>query len=165
MRHTISVLVDNKPGVLARIAGLFSGRGFNIESLSVNETLDSSMSQMTIVTSVSSVDDPIIEQITKQLNKLVDIIKVIDFQSGHYHYIDRELALIKVAVDEKKRSEILSIIDIFRGKVIDVSRTHYTVEVTGDEDKINAIIGLLKPIGIREIVRTGKATLLRDTVK
>lgn len=159
MRHTISVLVDNKPGVLARIAGLFSGRGFNIESLSVNETLDPSISQMTIVTRG---DDRILEQINKQLNKLIDVIKVIDFESGHYQFIGRELALIKVNLDEHRRSEILSIIDIFRGKVVDVGRNHYTVEVTGDEDKINAIIDLFKPIGIKEIVRSGMATLPRQ---
>ncbi len=159
MRHTISVLVDNKPGVLARVAGLFSGRGFNIESLSVNETLDPTMSQMTIVTRG---DEKILEQINKQLNKLVDIIKVTDFQSKHVDYIDRELALVKVNVDEHRRSEILSIIDIFRAKVVDVSRTHYTVEITGDEDKINAIIDLFRPLGIKEIVRSGKATLPRE---
>jgi acetolactate synthase-1/3 small subunit len=159
MRHTISVLVDNKPGVLARVAGLFSGRGFNIESLSVNETLDPTMSQMTIVTRG---DDRILEQINKQLNKLIDVIKVIDFQSGGYDFISRELALIKVNVDDRKRSEVLSIIEIFRGKVVDVSRSHYTVEVTGDEDKVDAIINLLKPLGIKEIVRSGMTTLLRE---
>ena len=131
MRHTISVLVDNRPGVLSRIAGLFSGRGFNIESLSVNETLDPTMSQMTIVTRG---DDRILEQITKQLNKLIDIIKVIDYESSDY--FERELALIKVNVDELSAPRSLSIIDIFRCKVVDVSRTHYTVEVTGDENKI-----------------------------
>jgi len=159
MRHTISVLVDNKPGVLARIAGLFSGRGFNIESLSVNETLDPTMSQMTLVTRG---DDRIIEQINKQLNKLIDIIKVVDYEGRGEEFIERELALIKVAVNEHKRSEVLSIIDIFRGKVVDVSRTHYTIEVTGDEDKINAIIDLLRPIGIRELVRSGKAAMVRE---
>lgn len=159
MRHTISVLVDNKPGVLARVAGLFSGRGFNIESLSVNETLDPTMSQMTIVTRG---DDRILEQINKQLNKLVDVIKVTDFQSKHVEYIDRELALIKVFVDDQRRSEVLSIIDIFRGKVVDVSRTSYTVEITGDENKVNAIIDLFRPLGVKEIVRSGKATLPRE---
>ena len=159
MRHTISILVDNRPGVLSRIAGLFSGRGFNIESLSVNETMDPTMSQMTIVTRG---DERILEQINKQLNKLIDVIKVTDFESGHYNHIDRELALIKVSVDEKTRSEVLSVIDIFRGKVVDVGRTHYTVEVTGDEDKISAIIDLFRPIGIKEIVRSGKAALGRE---
>ena len=159
MRHTISVLVDNRPGVLSRIAGLFSGRGFNIESLSVNETLDPTMSQMTIVTRG---DDRILEQINKQLNKLIDIIKVIDYESSDSDFIERELALIKVNVDEHKRSEVLSIIDIFRCKVVDVSRTHYTVEVTGDENKIQAIIDLFRPLGIKEIVRSGKAAMLRE---
>jgi acetolactate synthase-1/3 small subunit len=159
MRHTISVLVDNKPGVLARIAGLFSGRGFNIESLSVNETLDPTMSQMTIVTRG---DDRILEQINKQLNKLIDIIKVVDYESRGADFLERELALIKVSVDEQRRSEVLSIIDIFRCKVVDVSRTHYTIEVTGDEHKITALIDLLRPIGIKELVRSGKAAMSRE---
>jgi acetolactate synthase-1/3 small subunit len=159
MRHTISVLVDNKPGVLARVAGLFSGRGFNIESLSVNETLDPTMSQMTIVTRG---DEPVLEQINKQLNKLIDIIKVINYAQGDGNHIDREMALIKVAVTEKHRAEILSIIEIFRCKIIDVGKNHYTVEVTGDEDKLRAIIELLRPLGIREIVRSGKVTLQRE---
>ena len=159
MRHIISVLVDNKPGVLARVSGLFSGRGFNIESLSVNETLDSTLSQMTIVTRG---DDRILEQIDKQLNKLVDIIKVVDFHSKEDNYIDRELLLIKVNVDDKKRSEILSIIDIFRAKVVDVSHNCYTVEITGDEKKVNAAINLFRPLGIKEIVRSGKAAMSRE---
>ena len=159
MRHTISALVDNRPGVLSRVAGLFSGRGFNIESLSVNETLDPTMSQMTIVTRG---DDRILEQINKQLNKLIDIIKVIDYESSGSDFIERELALIKVNVDEHKRSEVLSIIDIFRCKVVDVSRTHYTVEVTGDENKIQAIIDLFRPLGIKELIRSGKAAMLRE---
>jgi acetolactate synthase-1/3 small subunit len=152
-------MVDNRPGVLSRIAGLFSGRGFNIESLSVNETLDPTMSQMTIVTRG---DDRILEQITKQLNKLIDIIKVVDYESSGSDFIERELALVKVNVDEHKRSEVLSIIDIFRCKVVDVSRTHYTVEVTGDENKIQAIIDLFRPLGIKELVRSGKAAMLRE---
>lgn len=159
MRHIISIMVDNKPGVLARVSGLFSGRGFNIESLSVNETLDPTLSQMTIVTRG---DDRILEQIDKQLNKLVDIIKVVDFHSKENNYIDRELILIKVSVDDKKRSEILSIIDIFRAKVVDVSHNYYTVEITGDEKKINAAINLFRPIGIKEIVRSGKAAMSRE---
>lgn len=162
MRHTISVQVDNKPGVLARIAGLFSGRGFNIESLSVNETLDPTMSQMTIVTRG---DDRIIEQINKQLNKLIDVIKVVDFESRGDDFIERELVLVKVTVDEHRRSEVLSIIDIFRGKVVDVGRSHYTIEVTGDEDKIAAFIDLLRPIGIKEMVRSGKAAMMREKRK
>lgn len=160
MRHIISVMVDNKPGVLARVSGLFSGRGFNIESLSVNETLDPTMSQMTIVTRG---DDRIIEQIDKQLNKLVDVIKVIDFHSNDSNHIDRELILIKVSVNDKKRSEILSIIDIFRAKVVDVSHNCYTIEITGDEKKISAVINLFRPLGIKEIVRSGKAAMSRES--
>ena len=117
------------------------------------------MSQMTIVTRG---DDRILEQINKQLNKLIDIIKVIDYESSGSDFIERELALIKVNVDEHKRSEVLSIIDIFRCKVVDVSRTHYTVEVTGDENKIRAIIDLFRPLGIKELVRSGKAAMLRE---
>ncbi|MEI6125917.1 MAG: acetolactate synthase small subunit, partial [Pseudomonadota bacterium] len=128
-------------------------------SLSVNETLDPTMSQMTIVTRG---DDRIIEQINKQLNKLIDVIKVVDYESRGAEFIERELALIKVNVDEHKRSEVLSIIDIFRGKVVDVSRAHYTIEVTGDENKIDAIVNLLRPIGIRELVRSGKAAVSRE---
>ncbi len=159
MRHTISVIVENKPGVLSRVAGLFSGRGFNIESLSVNQTLDPTVSQMTIVTRG---DDKILEQVNKQLNKLIDVIKVVDYYRSNTAHIDRELALIKVPVDDRRRSEILSIVDIFRGKVVDVSRTHYTIEVTGDEEKISAIIDLFTPIGIKEVVRSGKVTLSRE---
>jgi acetolactate synthase-1/3 small subunit len=160
MRHIISVMVDNKPGVLARVAGLFSGRGFNIESLSVNETLDPSMSQMTIVTRG---DDRILEQIDKQLNKLVDVIKVVDYHSKESNHIDRELILIKVSIDDKKRSEVLSIIDIFRAKVVDVAHNCYTIEITGDEKKINAAMNLFRPLGIKEIVRSGKAAMSRES--
>lgn len=157
MRHTLSVLVENKPGVLSRVAGLFSGRGFNIESLSVAETLDSSLSRMTIVTRGN---DQIIEQITKQLNKLINVIKVIDFVDGDF--VNREMALIKVSVTASNRSELLNIVDIFRGKVVDVSPKAYAIEVTGDENKIKAIIDLLKPMGIKEIARTGSVAMTRD---
>lgn len=156
MRHTISVLVENKFGVLARVASLFSGRGFNIESLTVAETLDPTISRMTIVTSG---DDRIIEQIIKQLRKLIDVIKVVDLEE--YEYIDRELALIKVTAEGAGRAEILRMIEIFRGKVVDVTPETYTVEITGDESKIKAFIELLKPFGIREIVRTGKVAITR----
>lgn len=158
MRHTISLLVENKPGVLSRIAGLFSGRGFNIESLSVAETLDPKVSRMTILTSGN---DQILEQITKQLNKLINVIKVIDFQSDEY--VGRELALIKVAVSDHTRSEILSTIDIFRGKVVDVSPESYTLEITGDKEKIDAILDIFLPLGIKEIARTGSAALTRGS--
>lgn len=157
MRHTLSVLVENKPGVLSRVAGLFSGRGFNIESLSVAETLDSTVSRMTIVTRGN---DQIIEQITKQLNKLINVIKVVDFVNGDF--VNREMALIKVSVTESNRSELLNIVDIFRGKVVDVSPQAYAIEVTGDENKIQAIIDLLKPMGIKEIARTGSVAMTRE---
>ena len=156
MQHTLSILVENKPGVLSRVAGLFSGRGFNIESLSVAETLDTTVSRMTIVTRGN---DQIIEQITKQLNKLINVIKVIDFVNGDF--VNREMALLKVNVTDVNRSELLNIVDIFRGKVVDVSSDAYVVEVTGDEDKINAIINLFKPMGIKEVARTGKVAMMR----
>ena len=158
MRHTISALVANQPGVLARVAGLFSGRGFNIESLSVAETLDPAVSRMTIVTRGN---DQIIEQVTKQLNKLVDVKKVVDLCNTQY--VDREMILIKVAAESTTRAEILRIVDIFRGKVVDVTPKTYTIEVTGDEDKIGAIISLLKPMGIKEVIRTGKVAISRGS--
>lgn len=157
MRHTISVLVTNEFGVLSRISGLFSGRGFNIESLSVAETLDPHVSRMTIVTSG---DDKVLEQINKQLNKLINVIKVYDF-TGEEH-IERELALIKVNLTADSRSEILSIVDIFRAKVVDVSPRTYTIEITGDEEKISALTELLRPFGIKEIVRTGRIAMARS---
>lgn len=156
MRHTISVLVANEFGVLSRISGLFSGRGFNIESLSVAETLDPLVSRMTIVTRG---DDKVIEQINKQLNKLINVIKVHDF-IGEEH-IERELALIKVTSGPENGAEILSIVDIFRAKVVDVSPRSYTIETTGDEEKISAITELLRPFGIKELVRTGKIAMAR----
>ena len=156
MRHTISILVENEFGVLARVAGLFSGRGFNIDSLSVAKTLDSSLSRITLVTEG---DDQIVEQITKQLNKLICVIKVSDFQDTPH--VEREMALIKVAADERTRGEILNIIDIFRAKVIDAGPRSFVIEVTGDEGKITAILDLLKPLGVKEIVRTGKVAVQR----
>jgi len=156
MRHTISVLVENEFGVLARVAGMFSGRGFNIESLTVAETLDPQVSRITLVTRG---DDRVLEQITKQLNKLINVIKVLDFSSAPH--VERELALIKVEANEKNRPELMTVVDIFRGKVIDVSPRSYLIEVTGDEDKITAILELLKPLGIIEIARTGKVAMHR----
>jgi acetolactate synthase-1/3 small subunit len=156
MRHTISILVENEFGVLARVAGLFSGRGFNIDSLSVAKTLDPSLSRITLVTEG---DDQIVEQITKQLNKLICVIKVSDFQDTPH--VEREMALIKVAADERTRGEILNIINIFRAKVIDAGPRSFVIEVTGDEGKITAILDLLKPLGIKEIVRTGKVAVQR----
>jgi len=158
MRHTIAVLVENEFGVLVRVAGLFSGRGFNIESLSVAETLDPTVSRITLVTTG---DDAVLEQITKQLNKLVPVIRVSDFKDTEH--VERELILIKVTADERTRGELMNIVSIFRGKVIDVGAQSYIVEVTGSEDKINAILQLLKPFGIGEIVRTGRVAMFRGT--
>ncbi|NOY44064.1 MAG: acetolactate synthase small subunit [Deltaproteobacteria bacterium] len=156
MRHTINVLVENEFGVLARVAGLFSGRGFNIDSLSVAETQDPTVSLMTIVTRG---DDQIIEQILKQLRKLVNVLKVTDLHEGQY--LDRELVLVKVAATAETKPEILRLMDIFRGKIVDVSPKTYTVEVTGGEDKIRAVLELLRPLGIKEVVRTGKVAMPR----
>jgi acetolactate synthase I/III small subunit len=156
-KHIFSILVDNEPGVLSRISGLFSGRGFNIESLCVAETTDPEVSRITLVTTG---DPPIIEQIEKQLNKLINVIKVHDLTDTKY--VQREMALIKVVAKPEHRAEILRTVDIFRCKVVDVGRDHYTVEITGDEGKINAILSLLKPIGIKEIARTGIIALFRD---
>lgn len=156
MRHTISVLVENEFGVLARVAGLFSGRGFNIESLTVAETLEPTVSRITLVTRG---DDQVLAQINKQLNKLINVIKVLDFTEANH--VERELALIKVTANEKTRSELMHIVDIFRGKVIDVSPHSYLLEVTGTEDKIAAILELLRPLGIKEIARTGKVAMHR----
>jgi len=158
MKHTISLLVENKPGVLSRVAGLFSGRGFNIESLSVAETTDPDISRMTILTTGN---DHILEQITKQLNKLINVLKVTDYKSNEF--VGRELALIKVAVNDETRSEVLSIIEIFRGKVVDVSSESYTVEITGDENKMLAILDLFRPMGIKDLARTGCAALTRGS--
>jgi acetolactate synthase-1/3 small subunit len=156
MRHTISALVKNEFGVLSRVAGLFSARGFNIESLTVAETLDPRFSRMTIVTEGN---DQIVEQILKQLRKLIDVIKVSDLTGKDF--VERELALIKVSAEDRTRAEVLRITDIFRGKVVDVTSKTFTVEVTGSEEKLQALINLLKPLGIREIVRTGKVAIPR----
>ncbi len=160
MKHTITVLVENEFGVLSRVSGLFSGRGFNIESLSVAPTLDESISRMTIVTSG---DDRILEQVTKQLNKLIDTIKVIDFTGEGEAYVERELIRIKVTAEEGTRAEVMRIADIFRANVIDVTPRSYTLEIMGSPDKIAAVIELLKPIGIKELVRTGPLALGRGS--
>ena len=158
MRHVITLSVENEFGVLARVAGLFSGRGFNIESLCVAETLDPAVSTMTIV---SRGDDQIIEQVIKQLNKLVSVIKVVDLIEKDF--VEREMVLVKVSANAGTREEILRVVDIFRGKVIDVGSKTYTIEVTGDEKKINAILSLLKPLGIKELVRTGRVAMVRGS--
>jgi acetolactate synthase-1/3 small subunit len=158
MRHVITLLVENEFGVLARIAALFSGRGFNIESLCVAATLDPTVSTMTIVTHG---DDQIIEQVFKQLNKLISIIKVVDLVDKDF--VEREMVLVKVSATAGTREEILRVVDIFRGKVIDVGSKTYTIEVTGDEKKIDAILALLKPLGIKEMVRTGHVAMVRGS--
>lgn len=157
MKHTISITVENRFGVLSRVVGLFSGRGFNIESLSVGETIDPEISRITIVTRG---DDRIIEQVTKQLRKLVDVIKVTDLTD--LNFVDREMILIKLKATEKNKAEILRINEIFRGKIVDVSPASYTFLITGDEDKIEAFIKMLKPFGVKEIARTGKVAVSRE---
>jgi len=157
--HTITVLVENKPGVLARVSGLFARRGFNIESLAVSITDDPSVSRMTIVVSG---DDSTLDQINRQTNKLIDVIKVVDY--SEVPRIERELALIKVDAENQRRAEIMQIVDIFHAKIIDISETSFTIEVTGNTDKVDAIERLLTPFGIREVVRTGKIAMARGAV-
>jgi acetolactate synthase-1/3 small subunit len=156
-RHIVTILVDNEPGVLSRISGLFSGRGFNIESLCVAPTMDAAVSRITVTTKANP---PLIEQIEKQLNKLVNIIKVRDLTIEQA--VKREMALIRVKAAAQTRAEVLRIVDIFRCKVVDVGAEQYTIEVTGDQGKIEALLRLLKPIGIKEIARTGTVALYRD---
>ncbi|MBF0506062.1 MAG: acetolactate synthase small subunit [Nitrospirae bacterium] len=160
MRHTISVLVENKFGVLSRVSGLFSGRGYNIESLSVGETIDPQVSVMTIVTKG---DDWIIEQISKQLNKLIDVIKVTDLTE--LDHVEREMVLIKVSPRQEFKAEVLRTAEIFRGRIVDSSQNTYTIEITGDEKKIEAFIEIMRPMGIKEFVRTGKVAIARETTK
>ena len=157
MRHVLSVLVENEPGVLSRISGLFSGRGFNLDSLNVAPTLEEGVSLMTIVTNG---DQQIIEQIVKQLRKLITVIKVTDMQ--YSATVEREMALIKVNAAESTRAEILRIVDIFRCKVVDVSLDELTLEVTGDHGKVEAVINLLDRFSIKEIARTGTVALRRS---
>ncbi|HYB99258.1 MAG TPA: acetolactate synthase small subunit [Candidatus Limnocylindrales bacterium] len=155
-KHTISILVENEFGVLSRVAGMFSGRGYNIESLSVAETLDESVSRITLTVRGSA---SVLEQIIKQLNKLVAVIRVVDFREGEY--VERELALIKVAFDSAARAEVMNIVSIFRASVVDVGTNVCIIETTGAEAKIEAMIRLLAPLGIKEIARTGSAALYR----
>jgi acetolactate synthase I/III small subunit len=156
MRHTISVLVENKFGVLTRVAGLFSGRGYNIDTLNVAPTHDATASRMTIVTRG---DDTTLEQIVKQLNKLPDVIKVQDFREDEY--VDRELVLVKVSVDSKTRAEVMQVTDIFRAKIVDVQPKSLTVEVTGTESKVDKFLDLMKSFGIQDLTRTGKVAMSR----
>lgn len=156
MKHTLSVYVENKPGVLARIAGLFRRRGFNIHSLAVAPTENPDYSRMTIVVDL---EDKPLEQVVKQLHKLINVIKINDYLPDEV--VERELALIKVRATTETRSDIVQIVDIFRAKIVDVASESVTVEVTGTEDKINAIIALLKPYSIIEVARTGKIAVAR----
>jgi acetolactate synthase I/III small subunit len=156
-KHTIAVLVENRFGVLSRVVGLFSARGYNIESLSVGETLDPAVSRMTLVVRG---DVFVIEQVMKQLHKLIDVIKVIDLSEETH--VEREMLLIRVNAEPSARAEILRIADIFRAKVIDVTAASYTLEVTGEESKIEAMLELLRAFGIQEVVRTGKVAIARS---
>jgi acetolactate synthase-1/3 small subunit len=155
-KHTIAVLVENRFGVLSRVAGLFSARGYNIESLSVGETLDPSVARMTLVVRG---DEFVIEQVTKQLHKIIDVIKVSDLTDESH--VERELVLIRVNAEPQHRAEILRTADIFRAKVVDVTPATFVLEATGDEAKIDALIELLRPLGIQELVRTGRVAITR----
>ncbi len=157
MERIISTLVENKAGVLAKVSGLFSARGYNIESLSVAPTIDPTTSMITIVTRG---DEQIIEQIMKQLNKVIEVLKVVDLTEAEY--VERETALIKVTARPDHRDEAIRICDIFRAKVVDSTPNTYTIEITGDSDKIQAIINLLRPLGIKELVRTGRVAIARE---
>jgi len=154
--HTLSVLVENRPGVLMRVAGLFARRGYNIDSLAVGRTEDPSISRMTMVVEG---DHYVIEQVTKQLDKLVDVIEVSDITDKEY--VERELILIKVNAEPSVRGEIMQIVDIFRARVVDIGKDSLIIEATGDLGKINAIESSMKPFGIREVVRTGKVAMVR----
>jgi acetolactate synthase-1/3 small subunit len=156
MRHTISVLVENKFGVLTRVAGLFSGRGYNIDTLNVGPTHDAKFSRMTIVTTG---DEATLEQIVKQLNKLPNVLKVQNFGEGEY--VDRELVLVKVGVDSKSRAEVMQITDIFRAKIVDVQPKSLTIEITGNDSKVEKFLDLMNSFGVIELTRTGKAAMPR----
>ncbi len=160
MKHTLSVEVENKPGVLARVSGLFRRRGFNIHSLAVAPTENPAYSRMTIVVDL---EDKPLEQVTKQLHKLINVMKIVDFAPGEA--VDRELALIKVRSTAENRAQIIEVVDIFRASIIDVATDSLTIEVTGTEDKLQAIVELLRPYGIKEIARTGKVALSRGRVR
>ncbi|MDD3246122.1 MAG: acetolactate synthase small subunit [Methanosarcina sp.] len=160
MKHTLAVLVENKAGVLSRVSSLFSRRGYNIDSLAVGVTEDPDISRITIVVHG---DDHVVEQVTKQLNKLIDVIKVSDI--GGEEAVERELALIKVAADANTRAEIIQIANIFRARIVDVAPKSMTVEITGDEGKVQAIEKLLRQFGIKELVRTGKIAIVRGSKK
>ncbi len=156
MKHTLAVLVENRPGVLSHVAGLFSRRGYNIESLAVGETEDHSVSRITLVVEG---DERVIEQVSKQLNKQIEVIKVSDITNEET--VDRQLLLVKVAADQSSRQEIMQIVDIFRCRIVDIGKRSLIVEATGHGEKIEAIIKSLQPFGIQELVRTRKVALVR----
>ena len=156
MKHILSILVENKFGVLARVSGLFSGRGFNIDSLAVGETHDPSISRMTITVTG---DDAILEQIKKQLNKLIDVIKVKDFREKEC--LERELLMVKINATAKNRPDIMNIADIFHAKIVNVETSSLTIEIVGDDEKITAFMDMVKPYGIKDLVRTGKVAIER----
>ena len=156
MRHTICVLVENRFGVLSHISGLFAGRGVNIDSLAVGETEDPTVSRMTVVVTGDEAD---LEQIVKQLNRLIDVIKVVDLTEEKI--VERELMLVRVSSEGSKRSEIIEIVDIFRANIVNAAPRSLTIEVTGDEDKVTAMMEMLRPYGLQEVVRTGKVAIAR----
>jgi len=160
MKHTLSVLVENKPGVLTRIAALFARRGFNIDSLAVGETDDPRLSRMTIA--VDAQDSPL-EQVTKQLHKLINVIKITDLDPATS--VERELMLVKVRADADSRAEIMQIVEVFRAKIVDVGKDELVVEVTGTREKMEAILGLMRPFGVVELVRTGRIAMGRGTAR
>ncbi|XEC93678.1 acetolactate synthase small subunit [Paenibacillus tarimensis] len=159
-RHTISILVNNQPGVLQRVSGLFGRRGFNIESITVGTSEEAGLSRMVIVTTV---DDKTLEQVTKQLYKLIDVIKVVDLSENPM--VDRELALIKVHAEPAMRPEILGVVETFRASVVDIGTNSLMVQAVGDTGKIDAMVELLKPYGIRELSRTGVTAMMRGNVR
>ncbi|MFH5181273.1 acetolactate synthase small subunit [Paenibacillus sp. TAB 01] len=159
-KHTISVLVNNQPGVLQRVSGLFGRRGFNIESITVGESEEAGLSRMVIVTTG---DDKTLEQVSKQLYKLIDVIKVVDLSANPM--VARELALIKVNAEPSARPEVLGIVETFRAAVVDIGPSSLIVQVVGDSEKIDAMVELLKPYGIRELSRTGATAMTRGSVK
>lgn len=155
-RHILTILVENRIGVLARIAGLIAAKGYNIDSVSVGETMDNSTSRVTLVVHG---DDWVMEQVVKQLNRLIDVIKVVDLFEEDF--VEREMILVRVNAEASSRAEILRIADIFRSKIVDVTHRTYTLEASGDEDKIRALLELLRPFGIQEFVRTGRIAIAR----
>ena len=158
-QHILSLLVENHPGVLARVAGHLSGRGFNIDSLAVGETRDPRFSRMTIVLSA---DDRVLEQANKQLNRIVEVIKITDF-SNISDFVDREMVLVKVDTGRTGRHEVMELVEIFRARIVDTSPKSLTIEMTGIPQKINAFLDLIKPLGIKELVRTGRLAMARGS--